>query len=175
VADFYIYLMSSLPSLVFGAKPPFSFGELLRRCEDLIPGDDIDIIRNVRSAVYARVKAKNATLQQWTGFETMLRNELVRIRASRKKVDAVRYLREDGGPESAYTAHMAINAYRKTSPVDAEKTLDLDRWQYLDELSIGHYFDIDILIIYACKLLILEKWDAIGSADTHRMLEEALA
>jgi hypothetical protein len=74
-----------------------------------------------------------------------------------------------------HTAHIAINAYRKTSIIEAEKTLDAERWQYLDELSVGHYFDLDTLVIYAFKLLILEKWDRIATADAGRLLEETLA
>lgn len=174
MADYYIYLISSLPSLAFGAKPPFSFDAFLARCRGLVPDEDLAVIGTARSGTFTCAGVKNETLRRWLGFETMLRNELVGIRASRRKTDPARYLRKDGCPESVYAAHIAINAYRKTSPLDAEKALDLDRWRYLDELSAGHYFDIDILIIYACKLLILEKWDAVHSADAHKLLEEAL-
>lgn len=174
MADHYIYFISSLPALIFGAKLPLSFDNFLSRCEGLVSDGDMNVIRSAGSPGFNYANAKNATLKKWTAFETMLRNELVKIRSSRKKVDPAKYLREDGYPESVYTAHMAINAYRKLSPLDSEKELDLDRWRYLEELSIGHYFDLDILIIYACKLLILEKWDKIRRAETHKMLEEVL-
>lgn len=135
----------------------------------------MDVIRSVRAVGFTCIGVENETLRKWVGFETMLRNELVSVRAARRKVDPAKHLREDGCPDSVYAAHLAINAYRKPSIIDAEKALDLDRWQYLDELAIGHYFDIDSVIIYACKLLILEKWDRIQSAEKAKMMEEVLS
>ena len=35
------------------------------------------------------------------------------------------------------------------------------RWQYLDELSTRHYFDIDMLVLYMLKLLVLERNEAL--------------
>lgn len=172
--NYYIYLISSLPSLNFDTKPPFSFDNFLNRCRGLISNEDMDIIRSSGSLVSDHVPVKNITLKKWLAFETILRNELVKIRSSRKKADPAKYLREDAHPESVYASHIAINACRKSSVLDAEKTLDLDRWRYLEELSIGHYFDIDVMIIYACKLLLLEKWYKIRSAEANKMLEEVL-
>ena len=174
MANYYIYLMSSLPSLSFSAKPPFSFDHFLKACEGLVSDEDMSLIRSVGNPEFNCAKVKNATLKKLVTFETMLRNELVKIRSSRKKIDPAKYLREEECPESVYTAHIAINAYRKSSLLEAEKALDHDRWARLEELAIGRYFDIDILIIYAHKLLILEKWDKIRSAQTHKMLEEVL-
>lgn len=174
MADYYIYLMASLPALSFGAKPPLTFDAFLGRCNGLIPDRDLDIVRSAKTLGYTCADAKNVTLKKWIGFDMMLRNELVKIRAVRKKMDPAKYLREDGCPESIYAAHIAINAYRKSSLIDAEKALDLARWQYLEDLAMGHYFDIDSVIIYACKLVMLEKWDKIQSAEKEKMLEEVL-
>jgi hypothetical protein len=44
----------------------------------------------------------------------------------------------------------------------------------LEELSVGHYFDIELLMIYARKLSILEKWERVKAADAGKLLEEAL-
>ncbi len=174
MANYYIYLISSLPALNFGSKPPISFAGFLKACEGLVSDWDMDLIRSVGNLGFESVKAKNATLKKWMGFETMLRNELVMIRSARKKSDPAKYLRAGEYPGSDYAAHIAINASRKPSLLDAEKALDLDRWRQLDELAIGHYFDMDVLVIYACKLLILERWDKIRHAENKKMLEEAL-
>ena len=151
MANYYVYLISSLPSLTFGVKPPISFGGLLKACEGLIPDRDMAIIRALAGPEVDCPKTENITLRKWSSFETMLRNELVKIRAARKKMDPVKYLREDGCAESFYAAHIAINAYRKMSLSESEKALDADRWKYLEELAIGHYFDLDLLITYAIK------------------------
>jgi hypothetical protein len=174
--SYYVYLLSSLPVLSFGVKPPFSFDRLISSCEALIPEEDIEMLKAVVMPEGAHCAAiKNQTFAKWRSFDTMLRNELVQIRASRKKEDPAKYIRQDGCPASSYAAHLAINAYRKPSIIESEKTLDLDRWKELDELAIGHYFDLDALIVYALKLLIIEKWEKIRAADNKRLLEEVLA
>jgi len=161
--------------LTFGMKAPLSFERLITLCKGMIPDQDIAVVRSVVApAGILCGEIRNKTLARWYSFETMLRNEFVMIRAARKKTDATKYLRRDGCPESAHAAHIAINAYRKPSLMESERALDQERWQELDELALGHYFDVDSLIIYACKLLILEKWDRINAADKKQLLENAL-
>jgi len=41
-------------------------------------------------------------------------------------------------------------------------------------LSTGHYFDLDLLITYAYKLLILQRWENIREADKKILLEQSL-
>lgn len=174
MANYYIYLISSLPSLDFNTKPPFLYEYFLNRCRDLIPEEDMAVMQSIQSPVFTCIDVKNQTLVRWRSFETMLRNELVKIRAARRKKDPAQYLREDACPESSHAAHIAINAYRRPVLIESERALDHERWRYLDELAIGHYFDLDILVLYACKLKILEKWNAITSADADAMTEEVL-
>jgi len=160
--------------LHFGRKPPFSFGEFLRLCQGLIPAQHLEILKNASlSGDYAY--RGSATLEKWQEFDTKLRNELVKIRASRKKLDPQQYLRrmKDGYVEPDI-AHLAMSAHKNPSLLEAEKTLDLERWRRLEALAEGHYFDLDFLIVYAHKLLLLERWERINQADKPRLVEEAL-
>jgi hypothetical protein len=83
------------------------------------------------------------------------------------------YLRP-GGYSSSSLAPAVMTANINTSVLDAEKILDETRWKVLDELATGHYFDLDLLITYAYKLLILQRWESIRSADGTILLEQAL-
>jgi hypothetical protein len=107
------------------------------------------------------------------GCEQALRNELVRIRCARKKIDPQHHLRGDAyaEPSIARTAHQAA---RQASPLEAERILDLARWQYLEELSLGHYFDRDFLFIYGLKLKLLERWERVGREGGARLAAEAI-
>ncbi|MDP2938667.1 MAG: DUF2764 family protein [Candidatus Omnitrophota bacterium] len=174
MAYFYTYLISSLPSLQFGGKPAFSFQGFLDYCQRLIPESDIQILRKVSiSGDYPRQNIQ-PTLKNWHDFDTQLRNELVKIRASLKHLDATKYLRQDKFLDSSIL-HLAINACRNPSILEAEKMLDQERWRALDGFCFGHYFDLDFLIIYALKLLILERWERVNSADKNKVLEETLS
>ena len=156
--------------LHFGIKPPLSFEKLLENCEGVIGEYDIKILRAAGDVTDAESYGQ-PTLKKWRNFETALRNELVRIRATRKHQDPAEYLHEnEDGNISA--ERLAMNAYKSPSIIETEKILDTERWQTLEELSVGHFFDIDALIIYALKLLILEKWDKTNTADKKELLKE---
>lgn len=171
----YTYLISSLPMLHFGIKPPFPFEKFLEICARLIPPKDWELLKNVSLNGEYDYELKQPTLLNcWYEFDTALRNELAKLRAVRKRVDPVKYLRRDGYYQLSIV-HLAMNAQRSPSLIEAEKMLDQGRWQMLEDLNFGHYFDIDSLIIYALKLLLLGRWERINCADKAGLLEEALA
>jgi hypothetical protein len=118
--------------------------------------------------------ALNPLMMRWHEFETALRNELVRLRSQRQKVDPARYLRHDGSIDARIT-HIAMSAYKNPSPLEAERILDAERWILLDELQAGHYFDFDYLVAYCLKLKIMERWQAIISADKEALLKTVTA
>jgi hypothetical protein len=188
MSNFYIYLISSLPMLHFGGRLPFSYEKFLAMCEGLIPEGELAVIASIVSEAneakqsprfkeiasvaprQARDPLAMTTLNKWQAFDTALRNELVKIRSSRKHIDYVRYLRREEYAQP-YITHAAMNAYRNTSILDAERILDQERWRALDEFSAGHYFDRDFLVVYALKLRILERWEKINSANNAQEVE----
>jgi len=174
MADFYTYLIASLPMLHFGMKPPFSFERFLDVCRQFIPKKDFQLLRTLpQPEHYVEKGTRQRSIQKWIEFDGALRNELVRIRATKKHIDPAMYLRPDGYTGSSLApAGMAANI--TTSVLDAEKTLDETRWKALEELATGHYFDLDVLITYAYKLLLLQRWEDIRSADGTILLEQAL-
>jgi len=155
--------------LHFGMKAPLSFEKFLQACKDLIPDDELGLLLTVSLGDYSA--SEQPTLRRWRAFDIELRNELAKIRASRKHIDAHKYLREDGCAEPSI-AHAAMAAHRMPSIIEAERLLDQYRWQALDDMAFGHYFDIDALIVYAYKLRVLERWDAIRATDKRKALEE---
>ena len=160
--------------LHFGAKPPFSFERLLEMCAGMIPDRDLQFLQFCGRGFSAETPAVQPTLKAWILFETGLRNELVKIRAGRKKIDPDKYLRHDGySAQDLY--HIAMNSHRIPSFVDAEKFLDQQRWLVYDEFCLGHYFDIDALIVYALKLCILLRWETVEQTDKQQVLERTLA
>lgn len=159
--------------LQFGMKPPFSFNRFLEMCEGIISGRDIEIIKIAGEIENYTYDESVPAIKKWHAFETALRNELVKIRAARRHKDPSGYLRGDvyAGPS---ISAVAMNAYKTVSPVESENMLDEERWRVLEELSAGHFFDIDFLSIYAVKLLMLEKREKIYAADKSGLVEDVL-
>jgi hypothetical protein len=175
MADFYPYLIASLPMLHLGMKPPFSFERFLEVCRPFVPEKDFQLLKTLpQPEQYSETGKKHRVIQMWIEFDGGIRNELARIRATRKHIEAAPYLRPGGysGPAlvSAITA-----ASMNPSVLDAEKTLDEMRWKALEEFGTSHYFDLDFLITYAYQLFILQRWENIRSADSRILLEQALA
>jgi len=171
---YFTYFISSLPMLHFGARPPFSYTRFLKMAEGLIPETDIELFSRLpRLDVESMPSVQNETIDRYFEFEKMLRNELVRVRSQRRHLDPAKYLRGDGYTELTIT-HLIQNALRNPSIIEAEKMLDAARWEFLDGLAAGHYFDTEFLTVYAYKLLLLERWERIRAADQPRLLEEAL-
>jgi hypothetical protein len=174
MASLYPYLTASLPMLNFGMKPPYSFQGFLDYCAQLIPEDDFKVLSTLpRTEEFVKECLCRPVIKKWLCFDTALRNELVKIRASRKHIDAAKYLRRDHCLE-VDVMHLALAAHRNPSILEAEKFLDRERWSVLDELATGHYFDLDYLIVYAYKLLILERWERMRLADKEALLENVL-
>lgn len=172
MAEFYPYLIASLPTLHFGMKPPFSFEQFLETCYRFIPDKDYRVLSSLpQPDHYSEKYKKQKSIERWIQFDTALRNEMVKSRAGRRHIDAASYLRPDTytGPSLS-----PVVAAAELSPVvlEGEKILDQKRWNMLDELAISHYFDLDALIIYAYKLLILHRWEKIRSADAPALLLE---
>ena len=172
---YYTYLISSLPMLNFSAKPPFSLEDFFTKCKNLIPEKEFEILCSVCGPDSYSLDIQSIdSLKQWVNFEIALRNELVRARAGRKKTDPLKFLRLPDSPQ-AEISHVAMIAYRNTSILEAEKILDQARWNFLEALSFGHYFDFDYLLVYGLKLKILERWDKIQKADKEHLLNAAVS
>jgi hypothetical protein len=171
----YVYLIAQLPMLHFNARPPFSFEKFLELCRQFIPVKDASRLSSLpQPDNYTEIGEKNLLVQQWIDFDLSLRNDLAKIRASRKHLDPVVYLRP-GGLRDGSVMHIANTAHRNPSPLEAERLLDQARWYELDELAAGHFFDFETLVIYAYKLIVLIRWEKIRSADKEKILEETLA
>lgn len=140
-------------------------------CEGLISEQALHILRNL--PMQGGDQSHNPTIQAWLAFDTALRNELVKIRAQHKHIDPLKYLRQ-GLRADFLLGHIALAAHRNPSLVEGEKSLDQARWEALDELQAGHYFDADFLFVYGCKLRLLERWARINTADKTKLLEETL-
>jgi hypothetical protein len=175
MASYYPYLVASLPMLHFDMKPPISLERFLELAGELIPLKDSALLRSLPE-VGLRAEAAHfpSIVRQWVAFDTGLRNALAKARARRLHIEASLYLRA-GGLEASSLEQVALAAVRSASPSDAEKALDEARWKALDELSQGHYFDIESLIVYAYKLKILQRWEAVRTAEAGRLFEQMIA
>jgi hypothetical protein len=173
MASPYTYLLSSLPVLEFSGKILFTCAEFIERNKQLLSEEDLTLINFIFNSNIYDYPGKQNVLLRFKEFEVGLRNELVKIRSVRKKIEVNKYFRGENIFDNSFY-HIAIAAHHAKSPLEAEHVLDQARFNYLDELSFGHYFDKDALLIYCLKLSILERWLKINLANASNLLQESL-
>jgi len=157
-------------------KSPIEFDRFLQLANDLIPRKELAVLKNCADILKEPGKVKNKTegiVKAWHDFEFGLRNELVKIRAKRLHKDAAAYLRNYLEADVSFV-HKLNEVVRQPQPLEAERLLDILRWSKLDELCFGHYFDIEFLFVYAQKLLILKRWDAIRNAQKEQLFNSVV-
>jgi len=155
----YYYFAATLPMLDFDGPPPLGMEAFLQSAERMLSAGDY---RQVLSAVTSTsLFAPIAFLRAWQEFELHLRNEQVASRAADLHKDPQDFIRGDKGYEPR--VHQAVAAAAKAEhPLAGERIFDRLRWQQLDEMLLGHYFDLEFLIAYAVKLQILERYHKIS-------------
>ena len=161
--------------LTFGTKPPFSFEKFIALCKGLVRDEELLALeKSAQIEGFFYTGPASLTLKKWHAFDMALRNELVKLRASRHKLEPEKYLRPSFQYVEPQIIHTALNAQRSPSPMEGERILDAARWQKLEELALGHYFDMDFLFTYAQKLLILARWEKIQNTNPEKVLKETL-
>lgn len=157
----YYYTLAGLPMLFFDQTFPLTFDELLYMCRGNIAEEDLLLLEAVslepKTAGPQEVRSTFAceALDRWYSWEGALRNELVHLRASKLGWEAERYRRE--GELETGVLSAAKNAAAQDSPSAAEELLDRARWNFLDELETGKFFELTNLVVYTLKLKILQR------------------
>jgi hypothetical protein len=151
----YYFTVSSLPYLRFEDPPPLSLDAFHTVCVQWLKPTDYRLVSNASLADLSDTHPTCPVLERWREWEISLRDELVKLRAARLGVDPFRYL----VPSSFVigSAELAQEASGMVNPLEAEGLLNRARWRILEELEVGHYFDVERLVVYSLKLQLLER------------------
>ena len=151
----YYYLVASLPLLFYDSERIPSREDFLDTCRQHVSPRHYSLLVSASTTdLQATVPGCNI-LDLWRHWEISLRNELVRLRAKNRGREAQAYLVDSPGVLAPQA--IAREAFDQESPLQAEDTLNRARWKYLDELEVGHYFDIEKILVYALRLQILAR------------------
>jgi len=134
-------------------KPPAE-ADFFDCCGAVLSETNYAIIRSA-TLVPREEKSVNKTIERWNCWERGLRNELVKMRASKKSQDSEKYLAV--GDSEVGVSEVAREAFQAASPLDAELVINKARWEYLELLEAGNYFNLSKLIIYFLKLQVLQR------------------
>ena len=85
-------------------------------------------------------------LSRWKDFEYATRLQLAFYRRAKKQ-----------NTEYGMRKDLSSIIQESRNPLEIETRLLRVKWDFLEEQEIGHFFDLDFLIIYYLKLQILER------------------
>ena len=144
--DKYYYLISSLSSLKFTEAPLISKEDFIVEAEKWLKSTDFLILSAVEINDFLEDGKDIPLLKRYKEFERCLREELAFFRrAKRKNIE--------------YKVRKDLNSIiqEDNNPLEIERKLLFLRWNFLEEQEVGHFFDLEFLIIYYLKLQILER------------------
>ena len=105
----------------------------------------------------------NGFLGEWVAHEVALRNALATRRAQTLELDPGDYLvATDLAADDEDFSLLVSEWARAADPLVGLQLLDRGRWDWLCEHDRWFTFDDDELAAYAAKLVLLERWGALG-------------
>lgn len=148
------YYLSTLPMLRWGEKPPLSYEDFLAGSREALGSEAAAWLAQV--SLVPTAAPATALAVRWQEKETFMRNVLAELRASRRRQSAGPWLRPTTELSSGDRKRIE-DAMGLAATWEREQALDQLRWQCLDDLGVGHVFDLTLLEIYALRLRLLEK------------------
>ena len=152
----YYYFAASLPMINWGGKLPLTSDEFLLMAQRLLAHGDRELVERLLKGNDEDIETDNAVALSWFKFDRNFRNEIAWFRAHRAHKNPNQSVRgvKENEPSLRETVH---EVSRTSNLLEAEKLLDWTYWQYLDNLSSGHHYDLEFIICYGLKLKILER------------------
>jgi hypothetical protein len=166
----YYYLVASFPMLFLDSERPPAIDSFVAVCGEHLSPRDFRIVETASISTLEFRKPSCTVLDRWRSWETALRNELVKLRAKSRGIDPDRHVRE--GAEIVSVADIARSAFGQEIPLAAEQVLNRARWEFLDELEEGHYFDLEKVVVYYLRLQILHRKGLFDAATGAAAFEE---
>jgi len=159
VASYY-YFGATLPSLSWRGAVPLGSEAFLERCAIHLSSRDLELVEAARPALpadgaFPPPSRRSRLLAAYYRWELALRNELARLRAGRLGQPAEKHVRPGSVEWDGLRAAQA--AFQAESPLEGELVIERERWNIVERLQVGHYFDVEALAAYGLKLRILER------------------
>ena len=155
------YLVSSLPLLRFGKNPAMPTQDFLPECKKWMSPQEYRVLQKADIDSSKVLVDTNPILTQWRMQDSFLRDDLSRAR----------HIAQNTSGEKLPVSMLSV--FAQETPLLMEKEFARKQWYVLDELELGHYFDINILIVYFLKLQILERFATFNKDEGMKVFNSA--
>lgn len=136
----YYYFVSQLPFLAFGQNCRISKEWFLEQAEKWLSARDFSIISRTGINDFYPRNEDNPVLAKYKSFELALREDIAAFRKNENR------------PVNSFNLNLS-----EGTPLEIERKLLNLRWKFIESLESGHFFDLEILLLYLLKIEILER------------------
>jgi len=138
--DKYYYFVSQLPFLTFGQESYIDRELFLDQAKMWLSDKDFSSVSGVSLNDFYPRDGDNEVLAKYKNFERTLREEIASFRKN----------------ESQTGTSFNLNLSQGT-PLEIERRLLNLRWEFIESLEEGHFFDLEILVLHFLKIQLLER------------------
>jgi len=139
--DKYYYFVSQLPFLTFGEESYIDRKRFLDEAGKWLSDKDFSMISGVSLNNFYPEDGDNEVLAKYKNFEMALREEIASFRKNESRARAT-------------SLNLNLN---EGTPLEIERALLHLRWEFIESLEEGHFFDLEILILHFLKIQVLER------------------
>ena len=144
--DRYYYLISSLPLLQFSKAPALDSQGFIHEAGKWLSHADLAALSRAAVNNFNQESGDTPLLRKYKEFEYALRARLAAYRKAKKQ-----------NSDYALSRDLSSVIQEGGNPLEIEKKLLRLRWDFLEGLGMGHFFDADFLVVYYLKLQLLER------------------
>jgi len=157
----YYYLMAQLPGLAAAGPTPITYGRFAELAGRFLSGSDRSVLDRLSLEPPREPGSVGSPLvDAWYERERALRLSLARARAAKRgRAAALTGTEESLGNRFGEVAAKAHEAMALDDPLEAERLLDRLRLDWLNILSVGHYYDAEAVFAYGLAILLRERED----------------
>ena len=168
----YEYIIASLPVLQAGYRGPLDADTILQEIREQLSATDAASLQLVLDGwnanalgeeFYARAaKSRSAFIREYFLYDRLLRNAKVAwLNKSLGRPEGQDIMPAPGADttdEDFEDQARAAEVLAGSDILERERGLDNLLWERIDSLTIMHVFDLDVIIGFAAKLQIVNRW-----------------
>ena len=180
--DNYHYIIAGLPELIPDlGNQQISYAEVSERIISNLSQKDRQLVKwfeygskpeNLNNHFYHNVKKlRSRFLDEYFLFDRNIRNAQVRFLAAKESFDESKYV--IGEVETSYEEYPQLLQILETANIfERELQLDKFKWNKISDLTMYHYFDMDVILAFLAKAKIVKRWLDLDKESGAKLFEE---
>ena len=180
--DNYHYIIAGLPELIPDlGNQQISYADVSERIISNLSSKDRQLVKwfefgskpeNLNPHFYNNVtRLKSRFLNEYFSLDRNIRNAQVRFLAAKESFDESKYT--IGDVDTSYEEYpQLLQIFETPNIFERELQLDNFKWNKISDLTMYHYFDMDVILAFLAKAKIVKRWLDLDKESGAKLFEE---